>query len=357
MRARFWQTTECMEYGMSRFVFCVVAVTVALGLAVNAEAAYNTSGVFSSATGITVDGDPTDWGITQNPAQPDVLNYAGYTVQYSVDPSFTQGIRPGFWGTDVLHYIAEDTTTNKVGPLYGGQNYDTGFLGAMFHIDPDNPTLNKLYIGIATGQRADNGSTKFAPGDVRIAYALGGSDYLYGVEVGGGLGGSGLVTDVETGDDGTTYALTSSGYTDPPIVSHDSTGGQVAGSIWNTTSGQWSTTNPTGLPTQLKNPTSLAGTADLFYKDLPDMGSIDSQNAFIELSLDLADIGLNPFDVTTLNVAWRPSCGNDDSWTEVSVVLGPPPPEVPEPASIAVWGLLILAVSGGAYWRRRGKNA
>ena len=332
---------------MPRFLFCFAALAFALGVVIDAEAA------------ITVDGDLTDWGVTQNGTN--ILTYTGAsydaTVVYTVvDPysALGRGTWTNFWGESTLHYLAEDTVSDKVGPDYGGQNYDTEYLGALIH-------GGMLYIGIATGQRPDNGVTLYAPGDIRLAIggALGPDSFtsLYGVEVGGGAGGSLPASkEIVGGADGTTYTLDSHGYT---TGSTPAASAQVAGSIWETPESEWYM-DPIApsLPTQLNQTTNsvLAGAADQYCYTFPDYDGSPSQHAFIELSIDLDDIGLDPIlSPTTINVAWRPSCGNDDSWTDVDVIM--PPPPVPEPASIAVWGLLILSIGGCARWRRHGKNA
>ena len=119
----------------------------------------------ASALPIVVDGDLTDWGVTISDNNSSV---------YSVgDPS--------------ISYVVEDTDDNSnsyaVGPNYGGQNYDAQFLGITVH-------NNILNIGIASGQRPDNGLRNYSPGDIYID--------INGIIYGMGSNTISIVTDIQT---------------------------------------------------------------------------------------------------------------------------------------------------------------
>jgi hypothetical protein len=72
----------------------------------------------------------------------------------------------------------------------------------------------------------------------------------------------------------------------------------------------------------------------------------------MELCVGLDTLGLGPGEWGKLNIAWRPACGNDELTDKLCVTCPvPPPPYVPEPASLVVWSLLV--VMGAVLLRRR----
>lgn len=294
---------------------------------------------------ITVDGNMDEWGIS-------TASYLGSnrlltpsTSVYTLPSEWSNSAGPGYHGQatllggETVHYHAEDTSSYFLDPESGGQNYDAEYLGAVLSGD-------KLYLGISTGQRQDNENDYryFAPGDIRII--INGTD-IYGIEVGGGLGGSGY-TGVSLGDAGSTYQLTTSGYTDS-LLPTDST--QTAGSVWQTGSTDWIIENvggPPDLATQIKGGTELGATDAYEYNFGPTLG----QHAFIELCVDLDLFGdLFATGATAdMDIYWRPSCGNDDSNLNVEIISWAPP--VPEPTSFVVWGLLAISMCVVARRRR-----
>ncbi|MBN2293401.1 MAG: hypothetical protein JXM70_13310 [Pirellulales bacterium] len=296
---------------------------------------------------INVDGDLNEWGIS-----PASYNFNGNLLT----PSSSVYTLPGEWsntsgygyhgqatlpGGEIVYYHAEDTSGDYLGPERGGQNYDTEYLGAVL-------TSSKLYIALSTGQRQDNGKSYFAPGDFHIVVA---DSDIYGIEVGGGVGGSGA-TAINLGDSGSTYNLNYQGYTNwsNPLASINPL--QTAGSVWQANgTNDWYIENVGGYPhlaTQLLNG-NLTGNADAYvYNFESGLGT----HAFIELCVDLDLLG-DPPPLSNMKVAWRPSCGNDEAYLCVEIPSGPPP-QVPEPSSFIVWGILIsLACVGSRRLRKR----
>jgi hypothetical protein len=290
--------------------------------------------VTSLHAGIVVDGSLGDWGVTVGHSSTGGSTYSGVSAT------------PG-----LLNHMIEDTNDLRndyyVGPNYGGQNYDAEFLGAAVQD-------GKLVISVMSGQRTDNtqnatgnpNRSLFAPGDIRITT---GSGRVVGLEVGGfwhgHAGNDGLI---QLGDAGTTYALDSNGYTIGAQDGLTSWGvipsgwpnpyhsvEQTAGSLW--LDAYW-------IPDPIQPPTDVQfskqflggtgtklGMADSYVFKQENLGDQAFQHSVIEMAIDL-----RLFDalggITAID--WSPSCGNDT--LHVDVML-------PEPASIAIWGLIPLA--------------
>ena len=167
---------------------------------------------------------------------------------------------------------------------------------------------NTLFFAIATGQRPDNGSSWFGPGDLQIQTSSG---LTYGVEFGGGAGGAagGAITE---GANGSTYTLNSSGAT----TRHTADAANVAGSVWQDPA--W-ILDPIVPQEEVQIDHAAAGTfagmADYHFT----LNDATTQHSIIEGSIDLGMFGA---DLTEL--AWRPSCGNDEMMV-VSLVPIPAP--------------------------------
>jgi hypothetical protein len=257
----------------------------------------------SSSAAIQVNGDISDWGITVGDNNTSNFN--------SFDPTL-----------DILASATEDQSDTAgdggyLGPQHGGQNYDAELLVVAQQDE-------ELFVLLVTGQRPDNGVARFAPGDFLIQTSGG----LYGLEVGGGIGGSGITSPLGTGAPGSTYTLDNHGYT----TGHDyTTGAQSAGSIWKEVSWINDPVNST-LPVQFQiNSSSVqVGTADYLYT----LNQYSSQHAVMELSVNPTMFGGEMVE----SITWRPSCGNDEL-TASSINV------VPEPAAallLAAGSLILL---------------
>ncbi|MBX3441576.1 MAG: PEP-CTERM sorting domain-containing protein [Planctomyces sp.] len=278
-----------------------------------------------SAAWVAADGDLSDWGI----------NFAGNTPQYHASlanqASTThlmtmQATIGGF----TFFYVREDSDDSAgdsgfVGPNVGGQNYDGEFLGV-------GVSGNQLVIAIMTGQRPDNGATKYAPGDILISTTLGD----FGIEVGGGAGGvAGSAAAITEGADGTTYSVNGQGFTTGSTNSSVYT----AGSVWH---------QPNWIVDPIPDPYtkvqmqhaggSYMGLADYIYT----RNSISLQHAIIEVAIPFSYF----LGADILSVAWAPSCGND-----LLEVNGLGIHTAPEPASLAM--LAFGGVAVGFVRRRR----
>ncbi|MGE3314960.1 MAG: PEP-CTERM sorting domain-containing protein [Planctomycetaceae bacterium] len=279
-------------------------------LATAADAAIVVNGSLSD-WGVTVaDNDASAWGVG---AGTGTRTFGGVTYFYhQEDQSDTSG--DGF----------------LLGPNHGGQNYDAEFIGWGW----DN---GHIVVGISTGQRPDNGSDKFGPGDIRIRTTIGD----FGVEVGGsGTPGSPAATSFITeGALGSRYQLNSNGYT-TGVTNSDAVGAraqQAAGSVW---------FNPTWIMDPIAPPTPVQiaytggtyiGLADYHYT----RNAFGLQHAIIEVSIPVWMFGT----LDILGIEWSPSCGNDVVSAGGLVTL-----HNPEPSSIAL--VLMAGVSVVAYRRR-----
>ena len=203
------------------------------------------------------------------------------------------------------------------GPNYGGQNYDAEFMGMALQ-------GNTLYLTIVIGQRPDNGLKRHSPGDIYLTTPEG----VFGIEVGGGPGGSdgSLITD---GGEGSTYNLRSNGYTQ----SYGTTDvAQTAGSIWK--DADW-IMDPLGAPTpvqmSINGASTKIGGADYVYT----RNSSTSRHAVIELALDITNM-LDEDGEGLIGIHWSPNCGNDivQAFHLASV---PTSSQIPEPGTSLVW--------------------
>ncbi len=264
---------------------------------------------------IAVDGKVSDWGITVG------------------DNGGSNFSTPGVAGTNLgttFFFAKEDQNDNwgdsgYLGPNYGGQNYDVEFMGLAFSGD-------KVYITIVTGQRPDNGFMRYSPGDIRIVAKdtkNGPVRSVFGIEVGGGLGGATGLGELTEGGAGSTYTLNSSGYT----VGYTDTVSRTVGSVWQDANWLLDPIAP-GTEVQLKNDGSglNVGEADFVYTR---NGDATAQHAVIELALNRSI-----FDgAGALDIYWAPSCGND-----VLEINDDLPAQVPEPGTLAALGIGFLAI-------------
>jgi hypothetical protein len=264
------------------------------------------------AAAIVVDGNLSDWGVTI--ADNNLSNYSGLLTSE----------------IGLLGALIEDQNDNAgdsgfLGPNYGGQNYDAEFLGVALQ-------GTTLYIAIATGQRPDNGFSRYSPGDVYILVAGGGT---YGIEVGGGPGG-GAGGAISQGADGSFYSLTSGGFTS----GHTALANRRAGSIWRDPTWFMDPINPPA-PTQMVAANTGTHVGDVSAYRYT-RNEFTTQHAVIELSLDVGLLG----GISNLNTSeWRAACGND----ELAIIL-PAQVSVPQPNPL---GLVGVALAGLAFVGRR----
>lgn len=338
-----------------------------------------------ASAGITVDGSLTDWGITVGtPGSGDGIGTSyGVPLSGTTTGKITVGGEDfyGKFGTSSINgvrtvggftyqYMIEDSKDRAgddgiLGPNQGGQNYDAEFLGVGVE-------GKFLKIAILTGQRPDNGVTKFAPGDIRIVTA----DGVYGIEVGGGVySGTASAGQITEGMQGTTFLTNTSGTTiaylnSDNAANHGSASDlnqlrphredQTAGSVWRNPN--WRTDivadqfpNVPGVGTidvQMQFSGGAEGerlshwTADSYLNYIYKWDA-NSQHAVIEISLYLGFFGTRDDPNLIQEISWSPVCGNDEVWlTGLNIVA------TPEPSSLALLATAGL-VCGGGWWRRR----
>lgn len=284
--------------------------TAALGFGISLSGA---------ASAITIDGDLSDWGVT-------VAD--GNNSDFS-SPSATIGLVSTF--TEDQNDFAGNS--GYVGPNYGGQNYDAEFMGVAVQ-------GRTLYLAIVSGQRPDNGLSKYSPGDIYMTTPVG----VVGIEVGGGAGGGagGLVTE---GDAGSTYNLRSNGYTQ----SYGTTdAAQTAGSVWANADWIQDPIAP-GSPVQMDINGASSKIADADYAFTRNTQT--SQHSVIELALDLTNL-IDEDGNGAIGIHWSPSCGNDIVTAFFQVSIPTTTTEVPEPGSALVW-LIGVGMIGAMRARRK----
>ena len=273
------------------------------------------------------DGTLADWGVLVQDDNLSNINSYGLA-----DWVAAGGAAGAFLGAD--REDSNDLSNSYyLGPNWGGQNYDAELLVAAIQ-------GGKLHVAISTGQRPDNGFRYYSPGDLRIEMNDG---TAFAVEVGGGAGG-GAGGAITTGADGSTYLLSSGGYT----TGHVSSGSQFAGKIYSGTSasgGNWifDPISPKG-PVQIDpdNPGTFVGVADYEFS----RNSFTSQHSILEFGINLSLFGGDVSGIDSIH--WRPSCGNDE--VNLSLQINP----VPEPGSF-----LLLAPAAVVVFvlRRRRKTS
>lgn len=284
----------------------------------------------ASAAPLTVNGRLDDWGVTLGDNNTSNLAKVGAGTNAAPVPCL------GGWCEDQN----DNSNSYAVGPHYGGQNYDVEYLAAR-------KVGNRMYIGIASGLRPDNGFSLYAPGDLFLKV----NGVSYAIEIGGGSGGSlAAAAPLLGGMDGTTYTLNSSGYT-TAIAAHATA--QKAGSIWRGSDINIVTdpiTHTVNTQFTAKSGASPFASADYIYtrNQTPDTvnGGFLNQHAVIEMSFDLAPFGI----VQEFEAYWGPACSNDGLL--YAARFGPDPEDfhVPEPVSTALFAAGLL---GLGYSRRR----
>lgn len=298
----------------------------------------------------SVDGDLVDWGVSMGPGGHITYDAAyGAAYQPVLGPGVTTSVHNvTIAGGRIVSATVEDSSDESndypVGPFWGGQNYDAEFLGLSL-----SNSGNTLSIALSSGQRPDNGWESpgkglYGPGDLVIKTIF---NTYYGLELGGGPI-TASPADYTLGADGYTYEVDGSGYTEAWNVPGYMPAGTV-GSLWQTSgigSSDW-LAGLGGMATQVVGGT-LAGSATAVYANLT--GALLDDHAWIEI-----DIATNLFDSEIDWVRWAPSCANDVLYLTAEMISNPP--EVPEPASFVIWGILGSIGLGCARRRRRRRSA
>jgi hypothetical protein len=311
------------QLGLLRRAVSRLAVACGIGLVLG------TGGLASA--GIVVDGLASDWDVSvQNNNLSDYDTRAGSPGRQNIigSASSTHSRGFGFGGSNVLRYMSEDTEDSNnnywVGPQWGGQNYDSEFLGGSL-LDGD-----MLSVLIVSGQRPNNGLAYYSPGDVRITTSIG----TFGVEVGGN----------STNNFGTTYSLDGNGNT-VSVTTHSTS----AGSIWKTTgSSSWLNDSIAALPdypVQLNHGNSgvtYVGQSNFVFNKT--YGGSSGQHSIIELQFNATV--LFGHGVTIQSISWYPSCANDE------MVINLNQTTAPEPATLVGLAGLLTATLVGARRRR-----
>lgn len=248
----------------------------------------------AGATGITVDGNLSDWGLHTNG------NASDWTPSSTLSPN--------------LQYALDDTRifSGFVNPGYGGQAYDAEALYAYF----DN---TNLYVALVTGLSPntvdDPAHNSYAPGDLAFDFGNDGS-FEFGIQTTG-----------------------------------PNQGNVYQGATWNL--GLWDVNggyiNNTHLAPDPSHPTSmvdgtgtLVGAAVLEYTNnvIHQMGQYSGDHYVLEAAIPL--LAFSGFSGEFL-LHWTMNCANDAVQLVSTLPLTLPHPDingtVPEPATIALLAL------------------
>ena len=280
-------------------------VIAAAGIAAMAISPLSVAFSITQVDSLQVDGDLSDWGV--------VVADGNASHFHPLNPPI------GLLGIHSEDQNDSAGDNGFLGPHSGGQNYDAEFMGVALQ-------GSTLYMALVTGQRPDNGFSRYSPGDIIFVTENG----LFGIEIGGGEGGKNGDAITE-GAGGSTYILDQNGYT----KKYKNPGNlQVAGSVW--TNVDW-ILDPFGAQyVQFETNASSQHVGDADYVYTRD--SVTRQHAIIELALDTSVFGKN----TVYGVFWAPSCDNDELRVTFDPLRTEPPvriEQVPEPAQLTLFGL------------------
>ena len=238
----------------------------------------------SSAMAYTIDGNLSDWGV--DPGTPGSEDWVP---------------NPG------IYYTVEDTTTDYVGPGWGGQKFDA----EAMYLTWDSTTL---YLALVTGfpntgAGIEQGGTSYSAGDIAIDFGIDGT-YEYGVEI---------------GNHSASYAHPNSWWGFSGDI-----GGVYKGITWKYSEWPGYEDVPLNMHYTVPQPT-LAGNASGFtyVNTYPNIDPL-YDHWVVETSIPKSVFGSDWNG--HLRVSWTETCGND-----IAAAASP------EPMSIALFGIGALA--------------
>lgn len=291
----------CGKVRLSRLL--VPAAIVAVGLAANA-----------GAIPVTVDGSLAEWGITV----PGAID--------SPAPAWIAGIASG------VNYFLEDNALPDgfVGPGFGGQDFDMEIIASTIYETAPGSGVFVLAAAMVTGT------------DPRGEFANG--QWWYWGDL-----------FIDFGDNGSydqAIQLTSNTNTASPFAPADGGGvNTFNAAVWDVSGGRWLNPSPYPVATPWSinygTATNTGQTASVAWTDaVADGGTsndVASDHNILELTLvltadQLAAIG-GP--AGGLRLHWTQQCGNDIG--ETTPPIPPNVPEIPEPSTLALLGIGVVA--------------
>jgi PEP-CTERM motif len=339
-----------------------------------------------SVTGVTVPKPPLyQPGVHANPAGAGgVSNGIMYNKTNEITSTSTspQIVTPAHGAINPFVEDSDDAATSStgnwaVGPEYGGQNYDTEFLGAAVQQHGSNGLNDAtMYLAILSGLRPDSGANQFGPGDIFLhpldkdgtIVQEGGKDVTFAIEVGGGSAGS--PANQSAGGNGWTYNVDpSSGYTASVAESTAADGLNIGDIVKITDAANQVIMTPAYLGSgntyavQIKDSafthsgafgsvTSMMDnwTAGSCNQIDPATGASNGtatcdQHSIIELAFEMGLFGSYVYldggqQHLAFSVYWGPACGNDVVATEFDIGWR----EAPEPGTLAIFAVGLLGL-------------